>query len=123
MGIKCTSCFWGLKMKIISLTFFLTIACNTVSAGTSSGDRNILNIGCHKNDNTCFVTISGSAVGPTGCSSTSVRWNAELNANGKAALTHLTSAFIANKKIAFQISDSCYKYQTNDPTFDWWYVK
>jgi hypothetical protein len=92
-------------------------------AGTSSGDRDVLDIGCHKNDHTCFVTVSGDPVGPAACSSRSIRWNVENDANGKVALTHLTTAFAAGKKVFFRVNDTCYRYQTNFPTFDWWQVR
>lgn len=92
-------------------------------AGTPSGDRNILNIGCHNTNTTCFVQISGASVGPGACSSTSIRWDVEGDANGMVALTHLTTAFIAGKMVSFQISDSCFANQSSYPTFDWWFVK
>jgi len=89
----------------------------------SSGPRTINYIGCHKNDNTCYVTINGSPVGPATCSSTSIRWNETNDANGKAALALLTTAFIAGKQVVFYISDNvCYTNQPQYPTFSYYNI-
>lgn len=92
-------------------------------AGTSSCDREILNIGCHRVSHTCFATISRTPVGPGTCSSNSIRWHSENDFNGKIALAHLTTAFVAGKKVSFHVSDICYTYQSQFPTFNWWIVK
>nr|VFK79319.1 MAG: hypothetical protein BECKSD772D_GA0070982_10452 [Candidatus Kentron sp. SD] len=106
------------KATIIMIALLLPIA---VSA-EYTGVRNILNMGCHNVDNTCYVTISGSSVGPSGCRSTSIRWNEQHDANGKSVLALLTGAFLAGKQASFSISGSCYRYQNNYPTFTYFSI-
>ena len=94
-----------------------------VSYSESSGARSITAIGCHKSDNTCFLSISGAPVGPANCSSTSLRWNETNDANGKAALALLTTAFMAGKLVIFYVTDNaCYTYQPNYPTFSYFNI-
>ena len=85
-----------------------------------SGYRYIINMGCHINDNTCYVYVSGAAVGPsTSCTSTSIRWNRGASPNGESTLELLKSALISHKLVNFEISSYCYPLQNNYPTFDW----
>lgn len=79
-------------------------------------NREILDMGCHLNDNTCYVTLSGEAVGPEGCKAINVRWNESSTANGKNILALLTTAFVAEKNVKLRITDSCYGIY---PTFDY----
>ena len=81
----------------------------------------IENIGCHKNDNTCFISIS-SSVGPATCHSSSIRWESEKDAAGNSALSMFTAAFFAGKRVRLKISNQCYAYQTGFPTFDWFVI-
>nr|VFJ93504.1 MAG: hypothetical protein BECKLFY1418B_GA0070995_10472 [Candidatus Kentron sp. LFY] len=103
----------------IMITFLLPI---TTYAGYHTGVRNIVNMGCHNVDNTCYVTISGSSIGPPSCNSTSIRWNEKYDANGKSVLALLTAAFLGGKQVSFAISDSCYQYQNNYPTFTYFFI-
>ncbi len=103
------------KFKITIFTLLSMVAVNSHAVG--SGYRFINNIGCHLNDGTCYVYVDGDAVGPTDCSSNSIRWNKDNANSGKETLSLLMTAAIARKKVNFQISNSCYKYQAGYPTF------
>lgn len=87
--------------------------------GTDSGFRSIIEIGCHRADNTCWVEISGEPVGPVACRSISLRWNEASDANGRSLLALLSTAFAAGRFVNFHVSDSCYVLQPTAPTFDW----
>jgi hypothetical protein len=65
-------------------------------------------MGCHLVNNTCYVYVDGAPVGPTECSSTSIRWDEQNSPGGKNALALITSAFMAGKRINFAISETCY---------------
>ncbi|WP_157945980.1 hypothetical protein [Vibrio gangliei] len=107
-------------MKKYMLVFTLIIfPITSFSQTTLSGYRNIKLIGCHKGDNTCYVTIDGEKVGPTACQSDSLRWNTEKDANGKEIFSLLNAAFFSGKKVSFAVSDSCYLYQDAFPTFNY----
>lgn len=85
---------------------------------TFLGPRQIVELGCHAWDNTCFVTISGDAVGPAACRGNSLRWNTQSSPGGKNLLSLLTSAFLAGKAVRFDVVDTtCYADQPAFPTF------
>lgn len=110
------------KFMMYFSVFAILFAGFSVYAGVSSGERTIYAVGCHRHDATCYVEITGEPVGPAACRATSVRWR-RTEANGEAAFTHLTAAFIANKKVILQVSDACYPYQTSFPTLDYWQIR
>jgi hypothetical protein len=87
-----------------------------------SGPRQILSIGCHNTDNTCYITISGDPVGPATCSPTMIRWNESNDPNGKAILHLLTAAYLAGKPVDIFI-DACYAPQPTDPTIQHFYLR
>ncbi|MBB5211999.1 hypothetical protein [Microbulbifer hydrolyticus] len=100
------------------LVLIALVATNFSFAGQDSGSVSISKIGCHLEDSTCYVHID-KVVGPVDCSSSSVRWDKDASKGGNAALTLLTAAYFAGKKVQFNISDSCYgKY----PTFHYFNV-
>ncbi|MFY0563292.1 hypothetical protein ACN28E_05565 [Archangium lansingense] len=82
---------------------------------TGTGLRTITNIGCHLNNNTCWVDISGSAVGPANCRATSIRFNITAP-NGKNIFSLMTAAFLAGKQVSFELPDTCYVDQPIYPT-------
>lgn len=86
------------------------------AAGTTTGYRNILDFGCHKNDGTCYVTIDGAAVGDITCTSNSVRWDSKNDVNGKTWLALIMAAKAQGKRVSFYI-DGCYASQPMFPTF------
>jgi hypothetical protein len=111
------------KLKNIVITAISLLVFSTgAMAGTNSGARDIKSIGCHKNDNICFIEIDGGAVGPSSCSKTSVRWNTETDVAGKSAFSLFTAAYFAGKKVELRVSDTCFKDQTAFPTYDWFYI-
>ncbi len=83
-----------------------------------SGRRQILSMGCHLGDNTCYVYVSGDPIGPASCRSTSFRWNQKTDPNGQSILSLLTAAYLAGKPVDFYINDTaCYAAQPGFPTF------
>ncbi|APD95717.1 hypothetical protein BM523_17900 [Alteromonas mediterranea] len=81
--------------------------------------KEIKSIGCHLNDDTCYVTVSGTAVGPSQCNSKSLRWRKDASVSGKETLSLLTTAFVTQKKVHFNIVESCIG---NYPTFNYFSV-
>lgn len=108
-----------MKWSLVILLFLPLVT----FAAEITGPRDIEHIGCHRTDTTCYLTISGPAVGPDECQSSSIRWDIERSANGKAALTHLTSAFMGERKVTLKISNDCYSAQPLFPTFDYWKIE
>ncbi|GLQ75931.1 hypothetical protein [Vibrio penaeicida] len=84
-------------------------------ATASSGWREITQLGCHLNDGTCYATLD-TAVGPSKCRSTSIRWNKDNAASGKETLSLLMTASAAGKKVRFNVVEQCYG---NYPTFNY----
>ncbi|MCL2914652.1 hypothetical protein L2725_12825 [Shewanella corallii] len=91
-------------------------------ANSYSGPRTIKSIGCHKRDNICFIEIDGAAVGPSGCHATSVRFETEKEIAGKSAFSLFTAAYFSGKRVNLKVSETCFQYQTNFPTYDWFYI-
>ncbi|MGK3962892.1 hypothetical protein WMF38_01705 [Sorangium sp. So ce118] len=108
-----------LYLSMLACTMF-ALAIPSKASAEATGQRQILQIGCHLNDDICYVTISGSAAGPSRCRSTSIRWNSQSSTNGKNLLSLLTAAYLAGKKVNFAVSDSaCFSDQPTYPTFDY----
>lgn len=101
--------------KWIACLILAVVLCDS-ALGQSTGYRKIINFGCHNTDGTCYAYLEGDVFGPTACTASSVRWNAEADPNGKAILTLLAGAFFADKRVAFNLLDNCYPYQTEFPT-------
>ena len=92
-----------------------------VYAGEFTGARTISHIGCHLNDDTCFVELDGSPVGGSvGCATNSVRWAVNTKPSGKSWLALFTAAHLTGKKVGLQI-DGCHT-QPAFPTFSYGYV-
>lgn len=98
-------------------SFFISFSIHATS--TPSGQRKITSLGCHNIDNICFVQIDGAPVGPPACKSNSVRWDIEKDPNGKSSFSLLNAAYFSGKSVVLQISEQCFKYQNNFPTFLW----
>lgn len=107
---------------LLSVAIVLCIPSRALAGG--SGSRQILSVGCHVADNTCYVYVSGDPVGPANCRSTSIRWNQKADANGQSILSLLTAAYLAGKQVDFYVRDTdCYAYQPVFPTFDYIFLK
>ncbi|WP_444890828.1 hypothetical protein [Microbulbifer sp. DLAB2-AA] len=105
--------------NIISISLIsILLLPSLVSATTTTGYLEIEKIGCHLNDSTCYVYVNES-VGPAECNKTSIRWNKDDNVSGKEALSLLTAAHFAGKKVQFNLLDSCYGAY---PTFAWYNI-
>ncbi len=102
-------------LAILVACFFFP--CAAFAEGT--GPRQIVQIGCVLTTGQCYVTISGAPVGGTfGCSSTSVRWNADNTASGNRSFVLLYAAYLKLKTADFNIS-GCYAESPEFPTFSW----
>ncbi|WP_342375089.1 hypothetical protein NVS55_27780 [Myxococcus stipitatus] len=100
------------KLMMVSVVAVLGFAGE--AAATPTGLRKILNMGCETDRNICWVDVSGAAVGPAGCSSTSLRFS-PASTNGKSILSLLTGAFLAGKEVNFEVNTTtCFAEQ---PTF------
>lgn len=94
----------------------------------TTGPRSITSMGCHYGGvynssiaTTCYVTISGAAVGPGGCVSNSLRWDVST-VSGKEIFGLLKDALMNGKTANFEVNGSCYENQASYPTFRWFYV-
>ena len=101
----------------------MLVLSSTLYAFESTGFSELLDIGCHKYNNICYVTISGDAAGPDTCKSNSIRWDEKNDANGKSILMLISSAFYADKKVNFNVSNTCFSGQTGFPTMIYLTVK
>ena len=92
----------------------------------STGPVTITSMGCGmagatgSSGSACWAYISGPAVGPSGCTSTSVRWDPGASYNGQVATAQLTAAFVAGLPVTFVLLDSCWPEWPSYPTI-WYY--
>lgn len=81
---------------------------------------NIETIGCHLNDNTCYIHVD-TAVGVEGqCKDNSIRWKSDA-ANGQEILSMFLAAKIANKSVRVYVTDTCFDGGSY-PTFNFMVV-
>ena len=104
-----------LKRSILS-SFIFTIAATPLFA-SEMVERNILAIGCQKDQGICTVQLNGDVVGSRGCTSNMLQFDTVTDKNADAVLSLLTAAFFANKKVRFELSEQCGDQQPL-PTFD-----
>ena len=104
-----------MKIGVLSLGGSIFLLSASIGA-TGSGYRTIEGIGCHLNNNTCYVYISGDPVGPVNCRSTSIRRDKETTNSGKELYSTLLAAAMAEKRVGFNISNECYG---SYPTFNY----
>ena len=88
-------------------------------AGLGAANRQIIKIGCHNLDHTCYIFINGNPVGPEGCESNSIRWSKEVSPNGEAMLALFMMAFAAEKKVSITTSEQCYSGGGPYPTIQY----
>ncbi len=108
-------------MKIPRAVLFTLTALPLVALADDvlTGPRSITLVGCMLEAGQCYVSVSGEPTGGTfGCSSTSIRWNADNTASGKRWLALLYGAYLAGKKVNFAI-DGCFPDWPTFPTFRW----
>lgn len=90
----------------------------------STGSVTITAIGCGMagpgSGSACFVYISGPAVGPSGCTSNSIRWDPTQSPNGQVATAQLTAAYLAGQQVQFVLNNSCWSEWPSYPTI-WFY--
>jgi len=110
-------------LKGMLVAFGLVLLCQPCFAAEWSGYRTVKTFGCHKGDGTCYVDIGGLAVtGASGCTSNSVRWDAQKDTNGKSWLALVMLAKSLNKKIGFYVN-GCYASQPAFPTFAYGFIE
>lgn len=68
----------------------------------------------------CFIYISGPSVGPSGCSSNSIRWDPGASPNGQVAVAQLTAAFMSGEQVFFVLNNACWTEWPAYPTI-WYY--
>lgn len=92
-----------------------------------TGSVTITSMGCNTVSGTagtaCWLNISGPAVGPTGCSGTSIRWDPATTPNGQVALAQLTAAFVAGDPVVFDLQDSCWSEWPSYPTIYYYQIQ
>lgn len=93
-----------LHRKFLLLSTALVLGVIGDASAENTGPRTVLDIGCHLHDTTCYVTVSGTAVGPSACRATNIRWSAGLP-NGKSVLALLTAAFAAGNSVNITVDD------------------
>ena len=79
--------------------------------------RTITSMGCSMHEATCWVVISGAAVGPPSCRINALRFS--LNSvNGQNILSLVTDAYLAGRKVEFDVDyTTCFGPQPSFPTF------
>jgi hypothetical protein len=109
-------------MKFSLMAMFvstLALSSSNSEAVTDIGWRTIKEMGCHTVDHTCFMTLSGAAFGPAGCTSAQLRWDADKMPNAKNFIMQMTAASIAGQRVNIVVSDNCY---ASWPTPHYYYV-
>lgn len=109
-------------MKSASVAIFvsaLALFSSNSEAITDIGSRTITQMGCHTVDNTCFMTLSGAAFGPGGCTITQVRWDSVQMPNAKIFVMQMTASFLAGQQVNLVVSYNCYG---SWPTPHYYYV-
>lgn len=97
---------------------------NVAVAGENTGFRSIVDIGCHRIDGTCYLTLDGSPFVVAGSSCNlypnMFRFSTD-DTNGKRAYMSLLAAYLAGKKVSLY-ANGCYINQPNFQTFDWFNI-
>lgn len=92
-----------------------------------TGSVTITNMGCNTvpgaAGTACWLNISGPAVGPSGCSGTSIRWDPATTPNGQVALAQLTTAFVGGDPVVFDLQDSCWSEWPSYPTIYYYQIQ
>lgn len=97
---------------ILVVAAALSCVTNQSMAG-DTGSRNIIDFGCHTGNSICYATIDGAPVGDEfGCSSSSVRWNADESPSGKRLFAIIQGAFLSGTRVQFFITGCLSTYPT-----------
>jgi hypothetical protein len=95
----------GANRRVMLACFAAVTLFSSAASAATYVTSTIQAIGCHKGDDLCYVNLE-TAVGPTDCNSTSVRWYSDADAGGKNALSLLMAAYLAGKTVHFAINES-----------------
>jgi hypothetical protein len=92
----------------LALAYVLLVVGEATAAEWVPG-RNIVDIGCHAGDGTCFVTLSGAPFGANeGCSQGSLfnqfRFDNADTSDGRRTYASMLTAFTAGRKVSVYIS-------------------
>jgi len=107
-------------IAIFSLGLVIPVS---VNADIDAGYRTIESIGCHSFNKICWVGVSGSAAGPSACTTTSFRWDGNIQSNSDQLLSILLSAYTVGKEVRFVLEDNCLSSQTAYPVIRYVYTK
>jgi hypothetical protein len=121
-----TNTLWKAWVLLSVSLMVATYAPPARAQSISTGYVTITSMGCNMVSGTagtaCWVNISGPAVGPSGCSGNSIRWDASLTPNGQAALAQLTAAFVAGETVDFDLRNSCWSEWPSYPTIYYYQI-
>lgn len=83
----------------------------------------VLGVGCHLKDDTCYITVD-RPVGIEGqCKYNNIRWH-KAEENGKEMLSLFLAASMAKRKVRVSIvSDECFSGNGRYPTFNYMSIK
>jgi hypothetical protein len=106
-------------MHLSAAVLVLVLVLPGQASAANTGLRTITNLGCHLNDDTCWVNFTGDAAGPAQCRTTEARFSAG-SPGGKNLLALLTGAFLSGKQVNFGVHDTtCYPANSAYPTLEW----
>lgn len=101
------------------ISFLLLAACvSTQSFAGESVERTIKSMSCANGQRVCTIEVAGDVLGPRECPSTQLAFKLASDNNGDAVFSLLSSAFFANKKVRFTLSDQCIGSGEPKPTFE-----
>jgi hypothetical protein len=107
-----------MKNTLLMSAALLTLALPGAALATPTGLRTITDVGCHHNNEVCWVNISGAPVGPAACSNNNIRFSTAQY--GKNTLSLLTAAFLAGRQVNIEVQDSaCFAGDLRFPTLNW----
>jgi len=116
-------------LMLLCLSWCLPHAMRVARAqNISTGAVTITSMGCNTSGpagtagTACFLYVSGPAVGPAGCSSTSIRWDPTQSPNGQVTLAQLTAAFLAGQQVVFVLNNSCWAEWPAYPTIFYYQI-
>lgn len=109
-----------MKRKMLLSAAVMALALPLPAMATSTGLRNVTDVGCHLGNEVCWVIISGAAVGPlTSCTTNNIRFST-ASPNGKNVLSLLTAAFLAGRQVSIEVQDTaCFAGDLRFPTLSW----
>jgi len=104
------SCLLALSVLFLFFPF--------AALGEGTSWRNVLDVGCHMNDGTCFALLDGAPVGESfGCASKQVRWSVDAHM-GKHHLSMMLLALKTGGTARVNLS-GCYAQRNVEGVQPW----